>query len=183
MKLITMTVLFLLCGAAQAQQRHESLRVSVQIVPQEDGIHANVAVRIYNLASVPVNVWIPEGIACWSDAKPGSVTLEWEYKGDFMNSGRAVQGIQTTCFGDGPIGPSREVRAGTHVWKHFEPGQHADIHDSVRIDELLDGRYEVRAVYTAPAFTPEQKQDLRVSEIETPKGRYRSEVFIYTVHE
>ena len=181
---LALALLFALPWAAPAQQRHESLRVGLQIAPQADGIHADVTVRIYNLSSRLVNVWLPDGIACWSDAKPGSVSLEWKFKGDYMNSARAVMGIQTTCSGDpaalGAVGPSREVRASTHVWRHFAPGQFAEIHDTLLVDNLISGKYEVRAVYTAPAFTPEQKQDLRASAIETPKGQYRSETVSFT---
>jgi hypothetical protein len=181
---LALALLFALPWAAPAQQRHESLRVSVQLAAQADGIHADVTVRIYNLSSRPVNVWLPDAIACWSDAKPGSVSLEWKFKGDYMNSARAVMGIQTTCSGDpatlGAVGPSREVRASTHVWKHFAPSQFAGIHDTLLVNNLIGGKYEVRAVYTARAFTPEQKQDLRASEIETPKGQYRSEAVSFT---
>jgi hypothetical protein len=184
MRHLALALLFALPWAAPAQQRHESLRVGVMLAPQADAIHADVTVRIFNLSSRPVNVWVPDGIACWSDVKPGSVTLEWKFKGDYMNSARAVQGIQTTCLGDpatvGAVEPSREVRASKHVWRHFAPGQFAEIHDTLLVQKLLGGKYELRAVYTAPTLTPEQKQDLRASEIETPKGLYRSEAVSFT---
>lgn len=184
MRRLALALLFALPWAALAEQRHESLRVGIQLAPQTDGIHADVTVRIYNLSSRPVNVWVPDGIACWSDVKPGSVTLDWKFKSDYMNSGRAVQGIQTTCLGDptavGVVEPSREVRASKHVWRQFAPGQFAEIHDTLLVENLLGGKYEVRAVYTAPIFTPEQKQDLRASDIETPKGQYRSEAVSFT---
>jgi hypothetical protein len=187
MKLLALALVLASPWAVPAQQRHESLRVGVLLAPQADGIHADVTVRIYNLASRAVNVWVPDALACWSDAKPGSVTLEWKFKGDYMNSARAVQGIQTTCLGNPPglgdAGPSRELRASKHVWRHFAPGQFAEVHDTLLIDNLLGGKYEVRAVYTAPTFTPEQKQDLRATEIETPKGQYRSGTVNFTVPE
>jgi hypothetical protein len=64
-----------------------------------------------------------------------------------------------------------------HTWIALKPGQYTDVQDALSTAGISDiaGKYEVRAVCTAPNFTPERKQDLRVGEIDTPKGQYRSE--------
>jgi hypothetical protein len=85
---------------ANAQARKEGLKLLLQLQPQPDGIHADVIVRVVNLSNRTVNMWVPNWIDCHS--KPGGVSLEWKYKGDTMNSARAVQGIQTACIGDPP---------------------------------------------------------------------------------
>jgi hypothetical protein len=72
-----------------------------------------------------------------------------------------------------------------HTWIALKPGQYTEVQDALSTAGISDvaGRYEVRAGYTAPNFTPEQKQDLRVGEIDTPKGQYRSEAVKFTVPE
>jgi hypothetical protein len=159
------------------QQRHDSLRVVMQLTPQADGAHAEVTVRIYNVSNRTINIWVPNWIDC--DDKPGGVALEWKYKGDTMTSARAVQGIQSACIGNPPGlsesgPPSRESRAG-HTWMHFAPGKYAEIHSRLMTGDMLGGKYEVRAIYRAPAFTREQQQDIRDGGLETPKGEYKSE--------
>jgi hypothetical protein len=64
---------------------------------------------------------------------------------------------------------------------HFAPGQYVEVHSTLTTANMLGGKYEVRAVYRAPAFTREQQQDIRDGGLETPKGEYESDSFSFVV--
>src|SRR5579883_1502406 len=176
--IIRFSFLLLLAGvAAGAQQRREALRVLMQLSPQQDGAHAAVTIRIFNLSPHTVNLLVPGGVSC--QKAPGTISLEWKYKGDTAHSSLAVQSIETLCPsspGSGAGGPelleSGRLRG---QWMHFRPGQYAEIHDTVNTQSLVMGKYEVRAVYTSPKFDADQKSLLRYQGIETPRGEYSAE--------
>ena len=81
-----------------------------------------------------------------------------------------------------PLPVTERVAKQQHTWIALTPGQYTEVQDALSTAGIsgVAGRYEVRAVYTAPNFTPEQNQDLRVGEIDTPKGQYRSEAVKFT---
>lgn len=162
---------------AIAQQRKESLRVLLQLAPSAQPNITAVTVRIVNLTPRTVNLLVPRGLAC--QQKPGTLSLDWKYKGDANNAARAVESIDTLCPPQPPSlggGPGLQADAMQHgTWMHFAPGQYVDIHDTITTVSLVEGRYEVRAVYTAPKFNSDERSQIRYQGIEMPKGEYKSD--------
>ena len=160
-----------------AQQHREPLKVLLQLAPSQRAQDTAVTVRVVNLSNHTVNLLVPRGLSCRKI--PGSLALDWKYKGDAMNAARAVQSIETLC----PLQPPSQ-NGGTELltegtWMHFAPGQYAEIHDTIATASLVQGRYEVRAVYVAPKFDADQRSQIRYQGIEMPKGEYKSDAVAF----
>jgi hypothetical protein len=116
------------------------------------------------------------------------VSLQWSIQ-PTERAALAAQAVQTTCGeptpGLSPFPIIERLAKQQHTWIALRPGQYTEVQDTLSTSGISDvaGKYEVRAVYTAPNFTPEQKQDLRAGEIETPKGQYRSDAVKFAVPE
>lgn len=165
-----------------AQQRKEALRVVLDLVSLGDGRTADVTVSLYNVSNRTVNILVPKRIGC--ETAPGEASIEWKIKATELGA-LATQGIQSTCV-DPSTGLSGSKDIEQHpkrprTWMHFAPGQHAEIHDTLTLGGLVAGKYEVRAVYTSPAFTIDQRQDMLYAGLETPSGKYKSEWYGFSV--
>jgi hypothetical protein len=165
-----------------AQQRREALRVVLDLVPLGDGRTADVTVSLYNVSNRIVNIFVPNRIGCETAA--GEVSIEWKIKATELGA-LATQGIQSTCVEPPPgLSGSQDIERQLkqrRTWMHFVPGQHAEVHDTLALGGLVAGKYEVRAVYTSPAFTVDQRQDILNAGLETPSGKYKSEWYGFSV--
>ena len=163
----------ILGGTACAQAHHDPLKVLTLFAPGPVTGQTDVIVRIVNVSLRTVNIAVPGGIDC--GRVPGTASLEWAYKGDESNSRRAVQSVLTTCEGS-------NERPGRHLtWMHFAPGEYAEVRDTLRTALLEPGRYEVRAIYRAPAYSSDDRSQLRYIGIDTPDGEYKGERVSLTV--
>jgi hypothetical protein len=164
-------------GYGAAQQQREALRVTVQFTPQGDGAHTNVAVRLYNVSSHIVNVWMPGAV--WCRPSPGAVWLEWRYR-PVDHLGREQVRVDGMCGEATPGADGSELVARIEkqkrVWMTLQPGQYGELSDAINTSGVIaqPGDYTVRAVYTSPAFSGDDKRQLRQAGIDTPKGEYRS---------
>jgi hypothetical protein len=163
------------CGTAQ--QRREALRITVQFTPKGDGVHTNVAVRLYNVSDHAVNVWMPGGV--WCRPAPGAVWLEWPYR-PVDDLGREQVRVDSMCGEVTPDSDDTElverIAKQKRVWMTLQPGQFGELADSINTADVAaqPGNYSVRAVYTSPAFSGDDKRQLRQAGIDTPKGEYKS---------
>lgn len=180
--------LLALCGAVScgwSQQQRETLKVTVQFTPQGDGEHTNVAVRIWNVSDRTLNLWMPGGM--WCRPAPGAVWLEWHYR-PVDDAGREQLRVDSTC---GEMKPGSDgaalvdrIAKQKRTWMTLRPFQYGELTDSIMTAGVAaqPGKYSVRAVYTSPDFSGDDKRQLRQAGIETPKGQYRSAPIEFEIH-
>ena len=167
--------LFACAGVAGAQARHDSLKVVLSFEPSAKPGLTVAVVRIVNRSRDTVNLAVPGGLDC--TGAPGTAALEWTFKGDETTSGRVLENVKTTCPVGGP-----EHRAGRRfTWMHFAPGEYAEVRDTINTAPLIAGNYKVRAVYRAPAYSSQDRSDLRYAGVETPSGEYKGQPVSLTV--
>lgn len=170
MKSLILVLMILLALAAQAQQRREPLTVVVALAPAGAG-HTYVLVRVYNRSWRTINLFVPNHMSC--TALPGTVTLKWAYEGATDYSHRAVLAIRNVC----------QPALNTGQWEHLAPGAYVEVHNIIQTGRLVQGRYEIHAVYTAPHFDADERSQLRYAGIETAKGQYKSGAYQFMVGE
>ncbi len=167
-----------------AQQQREPIAVRFQLTPAGDGVHTQVVVRLYNVSSHTVNLWMPS--ALWCGSAPGAVSLEWRYRAT-DSLGIEQTRVDSSCGNALVNGASGElterVAKQKREWRALGPGQYAEVSDSINTADVAGapGEYGVRAVYTSPAFSGDGKRQLRDIGIETPSGVYRSETIKFAV--
>lgn len=169
-----------------AQQRREALTLRLQLTPTGDRALNAVTVRVYNTTDRTINLWLPKGLAC--APAPGAMSLQWSFQAT-ERAALSAQAVQTTC-GD----PAEVLDYGAildrigkqkHTWIPLEPGGYTEIHDTIAMGGIAAtaGKYEVRAVYTAPTLSALAKRELKAGAVETPKGQYRSAPVTFSVTE
>lgn len=171
-------LLLLATDCGMAQQRRESLKITMQLSAGADTRHSTITVRFWNVADHVVNLWMPHGV--WCRPAPGAVSLEWKFEPADGVSHRLFQ-VNTNC---GELAPGASdaalvdrIAKQHRTWMHLAPGQFVEFQDSILTAALSSqpGKYELRAVYTSPTFSKDDKRILRGESIDTPKGRYTSE--------
>ncbi len=171
-----------LCG--NAQQRREPLKMTLQLSAGADAAHSTITVRFWNVADHTVNLWMPHGV--WCRPAPGAVSLEWKYMPADGVSHRLFQ-VTTNCgelvSASSAAALADRIAKQHRTWMHLAPGQFVEFQDSILTSALsaLPGKYQLRAVYTSPLFSKEDKMILRGGSIDTPKGRYRSEPVVILI--
>jgi hypothetical protein len=164
---------------ATAQQRKEPLKISVQLTPLPDRTHADVIVQLYNTGRRVINVWMPNGLSC--KTVPGGMSLEWQFHASGWAARMAAPAVHSSCgdiaAGVDPQALADRIAKQQRTWIRLAPGQYAELHDKLSTTGLVNdtGKYEVRAVYTSPDLSTDEKQLLRDNGLDSPRGQYKSE--------
>ncbi|WP_157467928.1 hypothetical protein [Edaphobacter aggregans] len=164
---------------ATAQQRKEPLKVSVQLTPLPDGTHADVTVQLFNTGRRVINVWMPKGLSC--NTVPGGMSLEWQFHASGWAARMTAPAVHSSCgdiaAGVDPQAVADRIAKQQRTWIRLAPGQYAELRDELSTTGLVNdaGKYEVRAVYTSPDLSADEKQLLRDNGLDSQKGQYKSE--------
>ena len=165
-----------------AQTRREHLIVRLAVTPATEAGTGEVLVRIWNAGAEDVNM-PPIRIRCTSEQ-------ETEIKGAGVTEAVAATILVSVEQETGtlkksriPLMPESCTFGREGAWRHIAHGQYIEWKTDVAAGVLAEpgAKYTVRAAYSGPRLTGDERSEMRYAGMLVPRGRYVSNTVTYVV--